>query len=161
MNFENKCEAIFDKKDLEMAIREMCKQIGKKEKERYIIALHGGYPSVCIAHGHYRIHSLLGNFYYKNHEVIHHMDGNKRNALKKNLIPMTNSEHAKIHHIVDYVSDEHKKSFGKRVASMVRRDDVTEENVRMLREQGFTIPQIAEKLNCGYNTVCRRLGMKA
>ena len=35
------------------------------------------------------------------------------------------------------------------------------ENVVDLRNSGFTIKEIAKKLNCGYNTVCRRLGMKS
>lgn len=40
-----------------------------------------------------------------------------------------------------------------------KRHDVTKEQVLRLKESGFTIPEIAKKLNCGYNTVCRRLGM--
>lgn len=161
MIFENKCKAIFDKIDLETAIKNKCEQCNKKIKGSYIINLRGGYPSICIAHEHYRLHSLLGEIYYKNYEIIHHKDGNKLNASKENLVPMTNSEHTKHHHIIDFVPEEYKKSFGKRMADKIRRSDVTEENVCEMRNQGFTILQISKKLNCGYNTVCRRLGMKA
>ena len=41
-----------------------------------------------------------------------------------------------------------------------RRKDVTKENVLELRNKGLTISEIAAKLNCGINTVNRRLGMK-
>ena len=40
------------------------------------------------------------------------------------------------------------------------RKDVTREHVLNLMRTGLTIPEISERLNCGYNTVRRRLGMK-
>ena len=40
------------------------------------------------------------------------------------------------------------------------RKDVTVEKVAELRNKGLTIPEIAKELNCGINTVNRRLGMK-
>lgn len=157
MNFNNKCEAIFNHNDLEMAIRKRCEMDNKTPKDNYSITLRGGYPTICIAHEHYRIHSLLGNLYYDNYEVIHHRDCNKLNAVRENLAPMTNSEHTKHHHIIDYVPEEHKRGFGSRVAHIIIRGDVTCDKVKELRLKGMTIPQIAEELNCGYNTVCRRI----
>lgn len=71
-----------------------------------------------------------------------------------------NSLHTKEHYLVQYVSKEHKKNFGNRVKDIISRKDVTEENVRELRNKGLTIPEIAKELKCGYNTVCRRLGMQ-
>lgn len=161
MKFNNKCGAIFDEADLEIAIINKCKQDNKKAKDEYTITNREGYPSICIANEHYRVHSLLGFFYYGEQEVIHHKNGDKLNASKENLVPMTNAEHTRHHHIVDYVSKEHLKGFGNRVANIIRRNDVTEEVVYELKSNGLTIRQIAERLNCGYNTVCRRLGMKS
>ncbi len=40
------------------------------------------------------------------------------------------------------------------------RKDVTKEKVAEFRNKGLTIAEIAKKLNCGINTVNRRLGMK-
>lgn len=45
--------------------------------------------------------------------------------------------------------------------NIVSRTDVTREAVIELRKKGFTISGIAKELHCGYNTVCRRLGMKS
>lgn len=52
------------------------------------------------------------------------------------------------------------RNFGNRMRHIISRSDVTKETVISIRNKGLTINQIAEKLNCGYNTVCRRLGMK-
>lgn len=48
-----------------------------------------------------------------------------------------------------------------RMKNIVSRTDVTRETVIELRKKGFTISGIAKELHCGYNTVCRRLGMKS
>ena len=54
-----------------------------------------------------------------------------------------------------------KKQLLNRMKDIVSRKDVTKENVVDLRNSGFTIKEIAKKLNCGCNTVYRRLGMKS
>lgn len=160
MQFINECDAIFNQDDLEAAIINKCSETNKSVKETYRITCREGYPCICIAHEHYRLHSLLGRYYYGECEVVHHKDHNKLNASRNNLVPLTMREHSKEHNLVQFVPKEHLQGFGKRMAPIKRRNDVTEENVRALRNQGLTINQIAEELNCGINTVNRRLGMK-
>lgn len=62
--------------------------------------------------------------------------------------------------LVDYVSKDKLKHNASLATEKIKRNDVTEDIVLTLRESGLTIPQIAKKLNCGYYTVCKRLGMK-
>ena len=163
MEFKNKCDCIVNYKDLEEAIINQVYIDNKKIKDRYTITLWGGYPTICIAHTHYRIHYLLGKYYFSGYDKqksIHHKDLNKLNSLKDNLELVTNSEHIKLHKIYRYVDEEYQKSYGVRMVDIIRRNDVTIENVRLLRDMGLTIKEIAEKLSCGINTVNRRLGMK-
>ena len=157
MLFINECGCKFDSYDLTEAVILQAKEDGKQIKEIYRITLRGDYPALCIAHKHYRIHSLLGKYYYGKTEAIHHIDGDKLNAMKSNLEPLTSAEHTRKHELHRCVSEEHKKNFGNRVAHIIRRDDVTCDKVKELRLKGMTIPQIAEELNSGYNTVCRRI----
>lgn len=157
MLFINECDCKFNPLDLEEAIIRRANKDGKAVKESYRITLRGDYPSICIAHNHYMIHYILGEYYFGKNEVIHHIDGDKLNATRENLIPMTVSEHIRNHEVHKYVSEEHKKGFGNRVAHIIRRDDVTCETVKELRIKGMTIQQIASELKCGYNTICRRI----
>ena len=149
---------VFNKTDLEKAIIEKCEALGKTPKEQYTISIREGYASICIGHGHYRIHTLLGNYYFGKAECYHHKDANKLNNIKENLVPLSASEHIKEHNIVQYVSDEYKRNFGNRMALIIRRNDITEDNIKELLKCGYTIPQIAKKMECGENTVRRRLG---
>ena len=64
----------------------------------------------------------------------------------------------KEHKPVQYVSNEYKRNFGNRMALIMRRKDITEDNIKELLKCGYTIPQIARKMECGENTVRRRLG---
>ena len=57
-------------------------------------------------------------------------------------------------------SKEHKKGFGNRAKDIISRKDVTKEKIVELMNGGLSIPQVAKELNCGYNTVYRRLGLK-
>lgn len=157
----NKCGAIFDHDILIRALdTKIFELYGKAPSLKYTISLREGYPSLCIGHEHYRLHSLLGWYFFGvKHDAIHHIDGNKLNNLKQNLLPLTHSEHIKLHNIIQFVSEEHKKDFGRRVARVIRRNDVTEEDIKNLREQGLTVEQISKKLKCGTNTVYRRLKM--
>ena len=60
----------------------------------------------------------------------------------------------------EYVSKEHKQSFGNRMKNVIGRTDITDKKVRELLAQGYSKKDISKILQCGVNTVFRRLGMK-
>jgi uncharacterized coiled-coil DUF342 family protein len=77
---------------------------------------------------------------------------------------MSNLEHLKSHGKerkgIDFRSVEGKANSINSVREVRTRKDVTVERVAELRNKGLTILEIAKELNCGINTVNRRLGMK-
>jgi predicted N-acyltransferase len=100
-------------------------------------------------------------YYYGESEVVHHINKDKADNRRENLMPMTKSEHTKLHHTnCDYRSFDMMMKSVNSMANKRRRNDVTSEKVMELKNKGATIPQIAKELNCGINTVNRRLGMK-
>ena len=96
--------------------------------------------------------------------IVHHKDKNKLNSLSNNLEIMSNIKHSKIHGEerkgIDLRSNEGKTKSLQSAKEARMRKDVTAEKVVELRQKGLTIPEIAKELNCGINTVNRRLGMK-
>lgn len=165
MNFINECNCIVDYGILEKAIEEECHRRGFEPKEHYKIYRYRGYAGISIKHDKVSVHRIIGKYmvgYDFGAEIhVHHIDGNKFNNSIPNLQVLRNSLHTKEHYLVQYVSEEHKRGFGCRTKEIISRKDVTEEKVIALRKRGMTIPEIAKELSCGYNTVCRRLGMKA
>lgn len=161
MEFKNDCNSYFIKEDLEKAIKEKVHNSKHKLKDEYRLVLRNGYPTVCIGHDRYYVHRLLAELYFGNCEVVHHIDHNRLNNLKNNLEPMTFSQHAFHHHKgKDFRSDDSIKASITAMAIKRKRQDVTTERVKELRESGMTIEQISKELHCGVNTVSRRLGMK-
>ncbi len=165
MKFRNKCGCVFDENMLTIAIKSECRKRNKKPKNSYQIFLRNGYPTICIAHDHCYVHVLVGQVKYGNIPddcVIHHADFNKTNSNAENLLLMNKKEHLQFHakHRMgtDYRSTEGKWR-GINAARKARyRSDVKVETIIMLREQGRSYPQIAKILNCGENTVRRRIG---
>lgn len=159
--FGNSCNAIYDEKLLYEAIDLKCKKINKYCHKKYKVYLYNGYPCISISHEKYRIHQLLGELIFgkiRKGYVIHHIDGNRLNNNIENLQYLSHSCHSKIHNKgKQYTPCElaHKNA-----REVIYRKDITKENCQYLRSQGLTICQIAKKLNCGVNTIYRRLGMK-
>lgn len=165
MKFKNECDCIVDYGILENAIIEECNRRKIIPKESYKIYMYRGYAGISLKHDKVSVHRIIGKymvgFDFETEIHVHHIDGNKLNNDISNLQALKSGLHTKEHYLVQYVPEEHKKEFGNRMRDIVTRKDVSEEAVKNLRKSGLTIPQIAEQLNCGYNTVCRRLGMKA
>lgn len=82
---------------------------------------------------------------------------NKLNNSCDNLQVISNSFHSKTHYIVKYVDKNKLRENALLGADSIARKDVTKEKVMRLRDKGYTYPQIAKELGCGYNTVWRRL----
>ena len=157
MEFENACNCKVDNKILEYAIIEECGRRNVIPKERYKIYMYRGYAGISIKHEKVSVHRIIGKymvgFDFGTEIHVHHIDGNKLNNDISNLQILRNELHTKEHNLIQYVSEEHLRNFGNRMRNVISRNDVTKEEVLRLRNCGFTIPQIAEKLNCGYNTV--------
>lgn len=166
-HFKNECECIVDYEMLYTAINNKCKSKNCYCHNEYRIVLRNNYPTVCINRKRYYVHILIGEFIYgriRKGYVIHHKDKNKLNAMSDNLELMTNRKHIKFHGEerkgIDYRSENGKRNSINAAVQSRRRNDVTTEKVRELKNKGLTINEIAEELNCGINTVNRRLGMK-
>lgn len=159
--FDNSCNAIFDVNLLYEAIDWKCQNLNKYCHKKYKLYLYNGYPCISIGHEKIRIHQLLGEFIFgkiRKGYVIHHIDGNKLNNCKENLVYISNVLHTQIHHKdKDYTPT---LEAIKKARKTNYRKEITKENCVELRKQGLTISQIAKKLNCCCNTIRRRLGMK-
>lgn len=166
-HFKNECNCIVDYDVLYKSINNKCKSLNCYLHDEYRIILRNDYPTVCINRKRYYVHILVGEYLYgriRKGYVIHHKDKNKLNAMPYNIELMTNLRHSKIHGEdrkgIDLRSEEGKENSINAAKEARRRKDVTKENVLELRNKGLTISEIATKLNCGINTVNRRLGMK-
>lgn len=166
-HFQNECECVVDYGMLYKSIDNKCRSENCYLHNEYRIVLRNGYPTVCINRQRCCVHILIGELVYgkiRKGYVIHHKDKNKLNAMPNNLELMTSYKHSKIHGEerkgIDLRSEEGKQKSINAAAKARKRSDVTIEKVEKLRRNGFTIPEIAKELNCGVNTVSRRLGMK-
>ena len=164
MELINSCNCIVDCNILEKAIIAECDRRGIEPKHSYKIYDYRGYAGISLKHDKVSVHRIIGKyivgFDFGSNISVHHLDGNKMNNSISNLQVIRSDLHIREHDIHQHVSEDHKRSFGKRMKPIISRTDVTRENVAELREIGLTIPEIAKKLNCGINTVNRRLGMK-
>ena len=165
--FENECECIVDYETLYKAVDNKCKSINCYFHDKYRIVLRNGYPAVCINRKWFYVHILIAEYVnggIRNGYVVHHKDKNKLNALIENLEIMTSLKHVRNHGKerkgIDFRSVEGKAKSLLSAKEVRTRKDITAERVAELRAKGLTIPEIAKELNCGINTVNRRLGMK-
>lgn len=165
--FVNECECIVDYEILYKAVDGKCKALNCYFHDKYRIVLRNDYPAVCINRQWFYVHILICEFMnggIRKGYIVHHKDKNKLNAMVENLEVMTNRKHLKQHGEerkgVDFRGAEGKAKSINSAREARTRKDVTAEKVVELRNKGLTIPEIAKELNCGINTVNRRLGMK-
>lgn len=166
-HFINECECIVDYEILYNAIDNKCKTLNCYFHNEYRIVLRNNYPAVCINRQWFYVHILVCEFIngrVRKGYIVHHKDKNKLNATLENLEIMTNRKHLKQHGEerkgIDFRSAEGRANSINSAREVRTRKDVTVERVTELRNKGLTIPEIAKELNCGINTVNRRLGMK-
>lgn len=167
MVFKNECDCNVIYSLLCSAVDFKCRKINCYPADEYRIVLRNGYPAICINRKWFYLHILIGETIYgkiRKGYIIHHKDKNKLNALPENLELMSNLKHLKYHGKkrkgVDFRSAEGKANSINSAREVRTRKDVTAEKVAELRSKGLSIPEIARELNCGINTVNRRLGMK-
>jgi len=157
MIFINECNCIFDEEILRTNIIKISLIKNAKIREKYRIyqIKKTGYPMVCIGHKKYRIHNLI--LEKKEGYHVHHIDENILNNSNNNLKYVTPNEHMLIHNIWENADKIKLRENGISASNKITRHDVTSEKVYLLKEQGYTIKEIKKMLNCGYNTICRRL----
>lgn len=162
--FKNECECIVDYETLYKAVDSKCKSMNCYFHDEYRIVLRNGYPAICISRQWVYLHILIAEYVngrIRKGYVVHHKDKNKLNALVENLEIMSNLKHSNIHGEqrkgIDFRSAEGKAKSLQSAKEVRTRKDVTVEKVAKLRAKGLTIPEIAKELNCGVNTVSRRL----
>ena len=131
--FENTCNCIFEEEVLEKAIIQECNSRGVEPKNNYKIYLYRGYAGISIKHDKVSVHRIIANY----------MAGQR---LSSNI---------SVHHI-----DGNKLNNRFSNLQILRKELHSKEHVLNLKKTGLTILEISERLNCGYNTVCRRLGAK-
>lgn len=164
MYFINECGCICDTDALIVSIINKCKKQNKQVKDCYRIMLRNGYPSVCIAHNRYYVHRLVWEGVHgvlEEEQIIHHKDQNKLNNNINNLECLTNEQHSQLHGAarkdLDLRSESGKWRSVESAAKKRYRREITKEKIVSMQKQGLTIGEIAKKLNCGKNTICRRL----
>lgn len=163
--FINECGCVFEQDILESALEMKCMKLDKYCHDEYRITLHNNYPTICIAHEHFYVHNLIGEYLYGNIRkgyVIHHKDSNKLNALKDNLDYISCFMHSQIHGELRKGNDcrsEEGKWKGINAAKEKRyRKEITLEEIIRMQNEGVSNEDIAKHFNCGINTIYRRLG---
>ena len=165
MTFQNECECIVNYEILTSAIEKRCREKQKNMKQGYRIVMHNNYPTIHIAHDHVYVHNLIGEYKYgaiPKGCVIHHNDNNKKNNDIKNLILLTNREHALIHGEqrkgIDLRSEEGKLRGIEGARKARFKNEIQKEDIEKMLNEGVSKYDIARYYGCGINTVYRRLG---
>ena len=99
IEFINDCSCNVDECELRNAILWYQDKPTASKKHIY---MHGRYPAISIYDKKLHIHRLLMMYWNNTREIdqslyVHHIDGNKLNAQKCNLMFMDKSEHESLH----------------------------------------------------------------
>ena len=164
MKFTNSCGCIVDYKILEASIIEECERRGIPSKDHYRIYMYRGYAGISLKHDKVSVHRIIGKyivgFDFDESISVHHIDGNRMNNDISNLQVVKKSLHTKMHYLVQYVSKDTLIKNAQKATDKRKRKDIKVDDVFMMKNQGFSVPQIAQLLNCGENTVYRRLQIR-
>ena len=164
IEFNDKCNCIFDYNMLCDSISLECKKRNCYVQKKYNIYFHNGYPCISIGQSKTYVHILIGKLVYKRIRkgyVIHHKDFNKLNAMPDNLQLLTAKAHIKLHMTGnDFRTEEGKNKAIYAAIEKRKRKEITREKIEELLKEGKTKAQIAEYFGCGESTIYRRLGHK-
>lgn len=160
IDFDNTCGCIFDRYELDKAVKLECKNRSIVPNTNYKIFLYNQYPAIALKHEKVRLHVLMAKYIFefsKKNLHIHHIDENKLNILPNNLLLVTNSGHQKLHKENHVITNEMRLLGREKAKKAISRLDVSTEKVTALHNSGLSCREIAEELNCGLNTVKRRM----
>lgn len=163
IEFINDCGCIVDNDELRKAILWYQQRPTAKKKHIY---LHGCYPAVSILKEKLHIHRLL-MLYWNGEPIpskvqIHHINGNKKDARRENLILIDAGKHQSLHNKGKTISENTRKAiieFNKsRKGCRMRRkrNDVMPEMVFKLHQNGMTFNQISKRYNLSWECVKQR-----
>lgn len=163
IRFINDCDCIFDEDMLRSAIMWFQKKPTASVKHIY---MHGYYPAVSIHETKIHVHRLLMSYWnnriLQKEEVVHHKNGNKKDASISNLVILKNGTHLSYHNKGKILSrntreaivETNKKRNGKRAKP--HRPDVTPMMVYNLRLDGLSFNEISKRLNLDWGCVMQR-----
>jgi len=149
IKFVNDCNAIFDDNELEKAILWYQEKPTVSIKHVY---MNGEYPAVSIHDEKIHIHRLLVMYWLKcripREYYVHHLDENKLNASKRNLVLIYEEEHQSRHNSGKTLSDFTKKliaqsnhkRLGKKIG--ITKPGVSYSRIWELHEKGYSINKI-------------------
>lgn len=165
IEFINDCNCIVDYDELRKAIIWYENKPTARRKHIYI---HQKYPAVSIYNKKIHIHRLL-MMYWANQKYIdkniyvHHIDKNKLNATRENLLFIDSKEHQSMHNKGKTNSEKQKlktiESNHKRkgVKKGIVKKDISYLKIWELYQRGYSINKISKELNYDWNQVKIRL----
>lgn len=165
IEFINDCNCMVNYNELEKAI--IWYQDRPTTRLRHIY-LFGNYPAITIHKEKIHIHRLLMMYWNNIKKInrniyVHHIDGNKLNALKDNLEFIEASKHQSQHNKGRIISDYQREII--RLNNMKRkgikrgiiRKDITYFKIYELYKKGYSINKISKELNYEWSQVKLRL----
>lgn len=157
MTFLNECGCIFDEELLSSAIDTYCRRNNVYCNQKHRIVLHNNYPTIVISRKHIYVHDLLRAYLYQTQKgfVVHHADFNKLNNSIGNLEYITSSKHTKIHANHNWQQVREGEKTIKR--NPPRRDDIKDEDIKRMREDGIPVADMAKHYHCHQNTIYNRM----
>lgn len=165
IKFINDCNCLVDFNKLSKAIIWYQDKPTAQLKHIYI---YQNYPTISIYKKKVHIHRLLAMYWINNKILpkkiyVHHIDGNKLNAMKSNLVFMKASEHQKFHNLGKTITETHKltiiKSNHKRkgIKKGIIKFNITYQKIWELYQQGYSINKISKLLSYDWGQVKIRL----
>jgi hypothetical protein len=161
--FINDCGCIVDELELVKAIKWYSDKPVARAKHIY---LHGKYPAVSIYKEKIHVHRLLMMYWNKRilsfTEYAHHLDGNKLNASKDNLIIMEQKKHQSEHNSGKTLTLSHRQKISeanKRRKGMPhkKRVQIPLTQLRALLTTGMSINKIAGLFRVDWSTIKSRI----
>lgn len=140
---------------------------GSPMYHRKKIFMHGKYAGVSIHKYKVHVHRLLMMYIHEalipRHYHIHHINGDKLDNRRKNLVLITASEHMQLTNKGRRFTDEHKAALSKAnqqrkgIKIKKRRPDVSAVKVGEFLGLGWSINKIANHFECDWSTIRNRI----